>query len=76
MSYQVNQLYLGAAAHYASGAFYNSTNSKKQEDSFNNQLSKVDGIIIAQEDWGIRDLSYNIKSNNSILWHTSSGTIR
>ena len=34
---------------------------KNQEDSFNNLLSEMGGSIIDHEDWGLRDLSYNIK---------------
>ena len=48
--------------------FLTASNLKKREDSFKNQLSKVDGVIIAQEDWGLKDLSYNIKSNKKAFY--------
>ena len=41
---------------------------KKQEDSFKNQLSQINGTIIDQEDWGLRDLSYNIKKNKKAFY--------
>jgi len=44
------------------------SDQKKQEDSFKNQLSKVNGIIISQENWGLKDLSYNIKNNKKALY--------
>ena len=34
----------------------------KEEESFLNSILKNDGKIINQEDWGLRDLSYNIKN--------------
>ena len=36
--------------------------------SFKNQLSKVNGTIISQENWGLKDLSYNIKNNKKALY--------
>ena len=39
-----------------------SANIKKQEDSFKKDLLKLSGNIIAEEDWGIRNLSYKIKN--------------
>jgi len=39
-----------------------SENLKKQEDSFTKYLVALSGSIISQEDWGLRDLSYKIKS--------------
>ena len=39
-----------------------SVNLKKQEDSFKKHLLKLSGNIIAEEDWGIRHLSYKIKN--------------
>ena len=39
-----------------------SSNLTKQEDIFKKKLSGVKGIIIAQEDWGLKDLSYKIKN--------------
>ncbi len=44
------------------------SDQKKQEDSFKNQLSKVNGTIISQENWGLKDLSYNIKNNKKALY--------
>jgi len=38
-----------------------SANLKKQEDSFKKQLIGFSGSIIAEEDWGLRNLSYKIK---------------
>ena len=34
----------------------------KEEESFLNSILKNEGKIINQEDWGLRDLSYNIKN--------------
>ena len=45
------------------------SDQKKQEDSFKNQLSKVNGTIISQENWGLKDLSYNIKNNKKHYIH-------
>ena len=39
-----------------------SANIKKQEDSFKKNLSKLGGNIVDTEDWGLRHLSYKIKS--------------
>ena len=39
-----------------------STNLLKQEDSFKKHLLKLGGTIIAEEDWGLRNLTYKIKS--------------
>ena len=38
-----------------------SANLEKQVDSFKNHLIKLSGNIIAEEDWGLRHLSYKIK---------------
>ena len=45
------------------------SNLKKQEDSFTKQLSQVNGTIIAQENWGLKDLSYNIKNNKKAFYN-------
>ena len=45
------------------------SNLKKQEDSFKKQLSQVSGTIIAQENWGLKDLSYNIKNNKKAFYN-------
>ena len=34
----------------------------KEEESFLNSILKNEGKIINKEDWGLRDLSYNIKN--------------
>ena len=34
----------------------------KEEEFFLNSILKNEGKIINQEDWGLRDLSYNIKN--------------
>ena len=34
----------------------------KEEEKFQDQIKKSDGLIISTEDWGLRDLSYNIKN--------------
>ena len=44
------------------------SDQKKQENSFKKQLSKVNGTIIAQEIWGLRDLSYKIKNNKKAFY--------
>ena len=38
-----------------------SANLEKQENSFKEHLLKLSGNIIAEEDWGLRHLSYKIK---------------
>ena len=38
-----------------------SASLQKQEESFKNKLTELSGSIISQEDWGLRNLSYNIK---------------
>ena len=45
------------------------SNLKKLEDSFKKQLSKVSGTIIAQENWGLKDLSYKIKNNKKAFYN-------
>ena len=40
----------------------------KQESSFKKQLSENSGSIIAEEDWGLRDLSYSIKKNKKAFF--------
>ena len=44
------------------------SNLTKQEDTFKKKLSGVKGSIIAQEDWGLKDLSYNIKNNKTAFY--------
>ena len=39
-----------------------SANLKKQEDSLEKLLIGLSGSIFSKEDWGLRDLSYKIKS--------------
>ena len=39
-----------------------SSNIKKQEDLFEKQVNELAGSIISREDWGLRYLSYKIKS--------------
>ncbi len=39
-----------------------SANLKKQEESFKKLLIGLSGSIFAEEDWGLRDLSYKIKN--------------
>ena len=41
---------------------------KSQEDSFKNLLSEMGGSIIGHEDWGLRDLSYNIGKNKKAFY--------
>ena len=36
-------------------------NLQKEIESFKNHISKNEGEIVNQEEWGLRDLSYNIK---------------
>ena len=45
-----------------------SSNLTKQEDAFKKKLTGVKGAIIAQEDWGLKDLSYNIKNNKTAFY--------
>ena len=44
------------------------SNLTKQEDVFKKKLSEVNGTFIAQEDWGLKDLSYKIKSNKTAFY--------
>ena len=39
-----------------------SANLKKQEESFKKLLIGLSGSVFSEEDWGLRDLSYNIKN--------------
>ena len=39
-----------------------STNITKEEKNFSSNIEDLEGKIINQEDWGLRDLSYNIKN--------------
>ncbi len=45
-----------------------STNIKQQEDTFKKLLEDNNGSIKASEDWGLRDLSYNIKNNKKAFY--------
>lgn len=45
-----------------------STNINQQEDSFKKLLSDNNGSIYASEDWGLRDLTYNIKNNKKAFY--------
>ena len=44
------------------------TNLKEQEETFKKLLSNNEGSIFAIEDWGLRDLSYNIKNNKKSFY--------
>ena len=35
---------------------------QKEEESFANSINNSDGKIISNEDWGLRDIGYNIKN--------------
>ena len=39
-----------------------SANLKKQEESFKKLLVGLNGSIVSNEDWGLRDLNYKIKN--------------
>ena len=39
-----------------------SENLKEQEESFNKLLIGLNGSVFSKEDWGLRDLSYNINN--------------
>ena len=41
---------------------------EQEEKDFKDQLSKIEGSVINNEDWGLRDLSYNIKSNKKAFY--------
>ena len=43
-------------------------NIKEQEEFFKKLLSDNEGSIFAFEDWGLRDLSYNIKNNKKSFY--------
>ena len=45
-----------------------SSDLKKQEDFIKNQLNESKGTLIAQEDWGLRDLSYKITNFNKAFY--------
>ena len=45
-----------------------SSNLKEQEDFFEGQIKDHKGTIKAQENWGLRDLSYNIKKNKKAFY--------
>ena len=45
-----------------------SANINQQEDSFKKLLSDNNGSINDSEDWGLRDLSYNIKNNKKAFY--------
>tara|TARA_Y100000590_G_C15032363_1_gene755575 strand:- start:228 stop:554 length:327 start_codon:yes stop_codon:yes gene_type:complete len=44
------------------------TNLSKIEENFKKLLEKSNGSIITEEDWGLRDLSYNIKNNKKAFY--------
>ena len=44
------------------------TNLNSQESAFKKKLSEENGSIIGHEDWGLRDLSYNIKENKKAFY--------
>ena len=44
-------------------------NLKSEIDKFKSQISKNDGKIINEEDWGLRDLSYSISKFKKAFYH-------
>tara|TARA_B100000029_G_scaffold306732_1_gene299554 strand:- start:735 stop:1055 length:321 start_codon:yes stop_codon:yes gene_type:complete len=44
------------------------SNLNKLEDLFKDQLKKQSASIIDEEDWGLRDLSYQIKKNKKAFY--------
>ena len=44
------------------------SNQKKLGDSFKKQLEDMKGLIVNFEDWGLRDLSYNIKNKKKAFY--------
>tara|TARA_B100000686_G_C16635269_1_gene886941 strand:- start:136 stop:456 length:321 start_codon:yes stop_codon:yes gene_type:complete len=46
----------------------NKSNIDKLDDFFKIQLKKLTGSIINEEDWGLRDLSYQIKKNKKAFY--------
>ena len=40
----------------------------KSEDFFKNELSKYDGSIKADEDWGLKELAYNIDNHKKAFY--------
>ena len=44
------------------------SNLKNIEDSFQKNIVQRKGVIIGEEDWGLRDLSYNIKNNKKAFY--------
>ena len=45
-----------------------SANLKKEENLFEKLLKTINGDIISQEDWGLRNLSYSIKNNKKAFY--------
>ena len=41
---------------------------KKQDNDFKKKISKMDGVFVDQEDWGLRDLSYKIGNNKKAFY--------
>ena len=44
------------------------TNLDKEDKSFKDQITSKKGKIIAEEDWGLRDLSYSINNNKKAFY--------
>ena len=44
------------------------SNLKKIENTFIEQLKSISGSIIAEEDWGLRDLAYSINKNKKAFY--------
>ena len=44
------------------------TNLIKLEDFFKQQIVKYEGTIIEEEDWGLRDLAYQIQKNKKAFY--------
>ena len=41
----------------------------KELDSFKSQVTNVKGKIVSNEDWGLRDLKYNINNYKKAFYH-------
>jgi len=44
------------------------TDLTKLNDFFKSQISKFDGNFVNEEDWGLRDLSYQIENNKKAFY--------
>ena len=44
------------------------SNLSKHDVFFKEQISKINGSVINQEDWGLRELSYSIKNNKKAFY--------